>query len=223
MRLSAAERPHPPLDFPLYGLDSPAVGRRWVEFFEGQLGLPVWSVWLDHLIDDRLLVVRTAPQARWNDVMGRGAAAGMVEFAATGIRVLLDQPRPQLGAGEGVAYDEQLVSTSESVARQWKKWEAVAWPVDGEDHDARVRTFSNSWTGVLALGEDLYVGVTGINSTDPSVALTRVEGADYGFDFTSPFGIADLESRAAQYPDIGHILEAGRLRADETGAGRGAG
>lgn len=218
MRPSAAELPHPPLDFPLVGLGFGACERRWVEFFEGELGRPVWSVWLDHLVGDRLLVVRAAPRARWDDIMGSGsepserAASGIAEFVATAVRAVLDQARPELDRHDERTYNSRIYSMADSIARQWAEWDMATWQLDGRDCDARILRLSNIWTGVTAAGEDLYIGVTGYNSTDPEVSLEQVDGHAYDFDFTAPFSIADLDARAAAFPNTEDARRAAQLQ-----------
>jgi hypothetical protein len=111
------------------GLGVP-VDYRWVAFFEGQAGEPVWSVWLGHLVADGLLVVRTAPRRRWDEVMGDGNGAtsplrkaGALEFHARGVQALVDAARPELPKGERELYNQRIPGVTGSLAKGWAEWE----------------------------------------------------------------------------------------------------
>jgi hypothetical protein len=60
----------------------------------------------------------------------------------------------------------------------------------------------DGWTGFTADHPDYCLGVTTFNVVDPSVALARVTGEAYNFDFSVPFGIQDLQDRVDSVPDI---------------------
>jgi len=183
---------HPPLDFSLVGLRGSS-GARWVEFFDGEVGKPVWSVTLAHHADPALVLVTTAPRERWDQRMAGGGESGEVEFASNLVRVLLDLARAEFEGSERGQYNRALWPFAQEQGKVWESWEHAQWSVDGQTMPARTWRFAHGWTGLTLGVPGNYVGVTAFDSEDHEADLVGVSGSEYGFDFAIPFTIHGLE------------------------------
>jgi hypothetical protein len=153
---------HPPLDLDLVGI-ADWRGSKWVSFFQGELGRPVWSVHLDHAIDNILVRVETAPRAYWNEVMlGRLAVSdtnrGALNFAVGTLARLADVARPPLEAAQRDHYNQRIWPFARREARSWTNWEAANWQLGVRSLDARVFRFAHAWTGLSVDDHDRYIG-----------------------------------------------------------------
>jgi hypothetical protein len=190
---------HPALDFSLFGLAG-WEGVRWVPFFAGEVGKPVWSVSLAHSANGALILVKTAPR-QWFDraMVGRdrkeeAAARGPIEFAAESLAQMADAGRPEvdLPSEQHGQYNQGIWPFAESHAARWTEWEPAQWKLGERTLDARVFRFAHGWTGITDDGPDRYIGVTAYNAPHTHMSLAEVDGSLYGFDFSQPFKIQDL-------------------------------
>ena len=190
---------HPPLDFSLFGLTE-WDGVRWVPFFAGEVGRPVWSVSLAHSADGTLVLVKTAPRQRYDQLMvGRdrqeeAAILGPMEFAAESLAQMADAGRPEvdLPSEQRGRYNQRIWPFAEEQAAGWTEWEPARWTLGQRPLGARIFRFAHGWTGLTLDEPHHYIGVTAYNVADTHVSLTEVDGSLYGFDFSQPFKIQDL-------------------------------
>jgi hypothetical protein len=204
--------PHPPLDFSLFGLNEWS-GARWVEFFEGEIGEPVWAVTLAHSRDPALVLVRFAPTKPWDRRMA-GGLPGATAFACSLLVALIDMARPELDGSEHDQYNRSIWAFAQEQAKTTESWEQTQWGWDGHTVPARIRRFAHAWTGFTLGVPGHYVGVTAFNLVDPRIDLIRVNGADYGFDFTVPFRIDELNTRRPQRLNPSEIVRSKRRLPD---------
>jgi hypothetical protein len=183
--------PHPPLDFPLVGIADWS-GDRWVDFFEGQTGEPVWSVRLGHAAEGHFAYVCTSPRTRWNTVTAVGDQQGLTELAWRWLFPLIDLARPSLDDGTNSEYSRRVMPFALHEAAGWSNWEPAAWVLDGQQVEARVYRFGGAWVGVGVHEPEGYLAVTARDQTETTLQLATVDGADYGWDFARPFSVSGL-------------------------------
>jgi hypothetical protein len=198
--------PHPPIDFSLFGVREWR-GAHWVGFFEGEVGKPVWSVTLDHhRPDPALILVKAAPRERWDRVMA-GDEPGADVFASDLVRVLLDMARPEfVEESERARYNRSIWPFACAEGSQWESWAPAQWAIEGNPVPARVWPFAHGWTGLTLGDPQHYVGVTAFDVSDTGVDLVAVSGAEYGFEFSVPFSILDLQAQVPERPDTSDIV-----------------
>jgi hypothetical protein len=97
-------------------------GSRWVEFFEGEGGKPVWSVTLAHHSEKcNLVLVRTSPKDRWDRIMAGGQQSGAAEFAADLVRVVIDAGRSELETDERSRYNRAVPAFAQEQGKEWSR------------------------------------------------------------------------------------------------------
>ena len=193
---------HPPLDYSVFGLKGWS-GARWVEFFQGEVPKPVWSVSLGHSSNEHaLILVTTSPRERWGAMAGR-QQLGPSEFASDVVRVLIDMARAEFGGPARGQYDRAIWPFAQAQGWAWRSWDQTRWRFDGHVIPARIWRFAHAWTGLTLGVPGHYVAVTSFDSEDLEVDLAEVSGTDYGLDFTVPFGIGQLQrTRHAVIPKV---------------------
>jgi hypothetical protein len=223
---SADDPRSPSLDFSLYGL-AQWDGSKWAQFFEGEIGRPVCSVWLAHADDNQLILVKTAPRERWDRNMAWGEAdtavpadVGEANFAFSLLTPLLDMAcplaftGPQLPNEDRRRYRRGIVPFAEKESGGWDSWEIVRWTLGERVLAARVFRFAHGWTGFSADEPDYYLGVTAFNQANTTIDLALVTGDSYNFDFSKSFGIQDLQHQVSSQPDVELIIRAPELHPD---------
>ena len=197
--------PFPPLDFSLFGWRG-WTGARWVGFFEGEAGKPVWSVTLDHHRADPVLVlVKTAPKERWDRLMASIPELGAREFASDLVPVLVDLARPQFEESVRARYNRSIWPFARAQGHKLESWEQAQWSIDDKAVPSRIFRFGHAWTGVTLGAPGYYIGVTAFDLDDTEVELAQVSGGDYNFDFTVPFLIDELQAQIPERPDTSAI------------------
>jgi hypothetical protein len=190
--------PHPALDFSLYGL-AEWIDAKWVSFFEGESGKPVSSVLLAHANSRVLIVVKTAPKERWDRCSGRDVPSDPVDFAASLLATVADCARATLPASDRGQYNQGIWPYALEQAAGWSSWDHADWTIDGRPVDAIVKRFAHGWAGFTVSDPLHYIGIHAYRSDSTEVALKKVSGEAYGFDFSAPFGITQLHGVA---PDL---------------------
>ena len=212
--------PHPPLDFDLVGM-ADWRGSKWVSFFQGESGRPVWSVLLDHAIDRVVVTVETAPRAYRDRVMvGEFAEReatddrGAFDFAAGTLIRLADVARPLLGEDQRRLYNQRISAFAENEARRWTNWESATWQLGARSLGALVFRFAHAWTGLSVDDPNRYIGVTAFNLASSNVRLAEVSGDQYNWDFSQPFSIDGLNAQAGMHPDVLAVLRSTEIQQD---------
>ncbi|SFP52939.1 hypothetical protein SAMN05421810_102861 [Amycolatopsis arida] len=190
----AGEQVSPPADFPVYGLDERWRGPRWLDFFEGRPGDPVWAVWLGHreAEGDHGVRVGTLPRERYDEVMSpRGGDTRVpVAFSAAFGLVNLTLPDGSVPRPEGLI--PALVEHAERQAKRHREWPRVAWEVDGRWAQAAVWSFADAWAGFTDVLEDAYLVAVGIGVQPEGLRLVPAAGAEYGVDLAAPLDPGEL-------------------------------
>lgn len=133
----------PPADFPVYGLDSPFPGPRWLQLFgDPPDGMPTW-VALNHQSADGRSLVNVTTHVRRSAGNPRGyrvptdeqaADLGLspLEYAALqGTNALVDVTLPVLSRVRPPGFLNAVVARSEDAASAYAGWPTVDWRVNG--------------------------------------------------------------------------------------------
>lgn len=166
---------HPPLDFPLVGLDASWRGPRWLDFLEGQAGKPVVGAWLGHGDDyERPTTGSWAFVGTFSrkhvDADWRGPSRSFEEFLASTAAMFL-----------------QGDASSPEVAPEWELWDATTVSLGARTLSARI--FEHAGAQVLLSfdlpGLGLLVRSRGLRAD--GLALAEVaDYRSYHFDPTVP-------------------------------------
>lgn len=148
---------------------------------------------------------------------------GACDFAFDLVRVIADTARPQLhgqpsplGEERG-AYNKGIVPFAESQAKGWETWEPARWRLGQRELEAKIFRFAHTWTGFSVDEPDRYIGIAAYKVVDTIVSLSEADGAAYGFDFSKPFGIEDLQAQVGSQPNVESVIRA-RTREPDHGA-----
>lgn len=182
---------HPPLHFPFYGVDTPAVRPRWLAAVEGRLGHPATGVWLrhgslpPHPAGEPWLLVGTLRGGRSVDVRG-DVPIPTEDVAADAVLRLLDVIAERTGSSPDGEPD-RVVDLADREGARHAEWPRRTWTVAGTEVRVPVLESEGGWAGFARDldGADLVVLGGGV---DPDrLVLTRVvDGGAYGFDPAEP-------------------------------------
>lgn len=207
----------PPAGFPVYGLDSPFPGPRWLELFgDPPDGSPTW-VSLNHLsADSRSLVNVTTHvhRARGNprsysvptdeQAAEQGRSALMSVAGQCTVR-LVNQTLPVLPLTRPPGFLRALAGLSTEAANAYSAWAFTDWQVDGRPVQAPMWRFAGGWTGFTGAAAGVYLVVVGTGpGAEPgglSFAPLR-DGSSYHFDLREPlsFEVVNAAAGAAGVP-----------------------
>lgn len=202
-------RPHlfPPVRFPVYGLDSPFTGRRWLELFgDPPDGSPTWMA-LDHLSADGWSLIRVTTFARratgsprgWRVPTDAQAAeqgrSPLESVASQGANELIDMTLPVLSLTRPPGFLEALVRHAEAAASAYRDWPQVSWRVGGVPVRVPVWRFAGGWTAFTDAAAGVYLSVVGVGPEDLGLVALR-DGRAYHFDLDGPLSIAMAEAAA---------------------------
>jgi hypothetical protein len=210
---SGSGRTHlfPPVRFPVYGLDSPFTGPRWLELFgDPPDGSPTW-VTLDHQsVDGRSLIrvtthVRRAtgnPRSYCVPTDAQAAEQGrspLENVACQGTVGLIDMTLPVLSLTRPPGFLRALVDHALAAASAYSEWPVVGWRVDGVPVQVRVWRFAGGWTAFTDAAAGVYLSVVGVGPgtgpEDLSFAALR-DGSAYHFDLYGPLSLEMREASA---------------------------
>jgi hypothetical protein len=170
---------HPPLDFPLFGLNATWHGPRWLDFLEGQAGDPVVGAWLGHGDDNRRhnasnwAFVGTFSRTRVEAGGWLGSDETFEQYLARRTALVVDD-RPLL---------DRLLAAPDG----WESWDAVTFSLGTRTLSARKWVHAGA-QAVLSFdlsGLGLMVHSRGLGGAD----LSLDEVSDfrrYHFDPTCP-------------------------------------
>jgi len=210
--------PMPPADFPVYGLDSPFPGPRWLQLFGDPLdGMPTWVALNHQSADGRSLInVTTHVRRPTGNPRGfkvptdeRAAEQGLssLEYAALqGTVALINVTLPVLSLARPPGFLKALVARSEDAAGAYADWPTVDWRVDGVHVQAPVWGFAGGWTAFTdaAPGVFLIVVGTGPDTGPEDLSFEALRDASaYHFNLQSSlsFEIANAAAEAAGVPN----------------------
>jgi hypothetical protein len=208
----------PPADFPVYGLDSPFPGPRWLQLFGDPLdGMPTWVALNHQSADGRSLInVTTHVRRPTGNPRGfkvptdeRAAEQGLssLEYAALqGTVALINVTLPVLSLARPPGFLKALVARSEDAAGAYADWPTVDWRVDGVHVQAPVWGFAGGWTAFTdaAPGVFLIVVGTGPDTGPEDLSFEALRDASaYHFNLQSSlsFEIANAAAEAAGVPN----------------------
>ncbi len=180
----------PPVEFPVFGIDTWEGGRRSLDTFQGPAGESPTEVWLGHVAPDGHTGVSVGTIRRTRalgDPVDDDPATVSSAVAARGAASLIDltiplEPRPK--------QTKDIVSLLDDHARvqaaNYRSWPEASWRVDGVEAVAHVWNFAGAWTGFTAVSPDVFIAVVGVGIDPCGLQLRHVDGSDYGVDLTRP-------------------------------------
>jgi hypothetical protein len=207
----------PPVRFPVYGLDSPFTGARWLELFgDPPDGSPTW-VSLDHQSADGRSLIRVTtfvrlatgnPRSYKVPTDAQAAEQGrspLENVACQGATALIDMTLPVLSLTRPPGFLRALVDHALAGADAYGEWPVVGWRVDGVPVQVRVWRFAGGWTAFTDAAAGVYLSVVGVGpGRGPeglSLAALR-DGSAYHFDLDEPLSLemAEASAEAAGVP-----------------------
>jgi hypothetical protein len=216
---------YPPLDFSLVGM-SHWRGPKWAASFEGFPTSGARSVYLAHAVDEAgLIVVKSAHRQRWDAEHGGGTLADnansdrlraktVATFAWVLLLFLVDSARPELQGQDRSDYETGMVPFVTGHADKWSYWETAEWTFGKRSITARVFRFADSWTGFSIDDPDRYIAVASYHMAGTDLHLDEIHATSYGFDFSVPFRIDQLQELTADRPDLKSAMGGGILHSD---------
>jgi hypothetical protein len=191
---------HPPIDFTCL---EPAGDwtSRWLEFFEGEQGQPVWAITLAFAKDDVNFYIKTMPQDRYDDLMSANVDDKRLAVAEDAVLSLINYslaagaagPGPVIGARQRLTgYIPRL---TEELAHDYTDWEQIAAVVDDRQSAFWVREFGGWWVAFSDSVGDRYVICHGNGIPMQEFKLSTVDDMDRltnGLD--QPFSLELLKS-----------------------------
>ena len=193
---------HPPIDFPLYGLDQSWHGPRWLAFVQGEFGEPIYEVFLGH--GDRPLPSRGHP---WLQVVTRSACFYPTtrsidhtqELAWDSLLDLLNAVTPDLDDPLWTHYKQNAMRYIDQRVDRYRRWARTTWSVDGTPIEARYARFAGAWSGFASTQSDVELRVVGCGLSPQHLGFQRLaSGEQYHFDLAAPIPYPDSLERAAR-------------------------
>jgi hypothetical protein len=204
------------VSFPVYRLDSPFTGPRWLELFgDPPDGPPSWVTLAHQTADGRSLLQMTTYLRRpggnsrgyrvATDAQAEQGRSPLEDVACQGTTALINLtlPVPQLAYPPG--FLTELVGRAVAAARARSAWPMVVWRVDGLPVQVHVWRFAGGWTAFTDAVAGVYLCVVGVGRgagpEDLSVAALR-DGRTYHFDLHGPLSLqlAKASAEAAGLP-----------------------
>lgn len=183
--MTAGDVSAPPIDFPVYGMDPSWAGTRWLDYYQGKVGDPVWSVGLGHLSAGHAggVVVSTLRREHYDTVAARMGVDPLAEVALDGAIRLGDAGLPVREVPRPPGLLRALVDHMSRQAQRCRDWPVVTWRLDGEPITAPVLRFADGWLTCTDAPRDGYLTVVGIGvPLSPSLHVTRADLREYGVD-----------------------------------------
>jgi hypothetical protein len=207
----------PPAGFPVYGLDSPFPGPRWLELFgDPPDGSPTW-VSLNHLSAERRSLVNVTTHVRrltgkrkafrvpTDEYAAEWGQSPLLSVAGQCTNRLVNQTLPAQSLIRPPGFLRALIDLSEEAANAYSAWPSAYWQVDGRPVQAPVWRFAGGWTGFTdaAAGVYLMVAGTGPGTEPDGLCFAPVrDGSSYHFNLREPlsFAVAEAAAQAAGAP-----------------------
>lgn len=180
----------PPVDFPLYGLDTSWPGERWIELFGDAIGDPVHWVSLGHQSPDgeSLIYVETFFRPRTDALAAPSLQTPLQHVAFYAAALLINATLPVeslLPAPDGLI--RAMLDHADERSSQFSQWPPVRWQVDGIAVTARTWRFAGGWVAVSDAVEDVYLAAVGVGSDPDGLSLAVLEhGNAYHFELDQP-------------------------------------
>lgn len=171
----------PPPKFPLYGMDSPGITHRaldWVHVYTRDRRSTTYGIWLVHLTSNGGTRIGSFDPATL-------AAMGdnpMVAVARHGTDALADLTLPTRDRTIApiVARHVQAQTLPD------RQWDESVWEIDGTSTLAETWSFANGWTGVVGVGHT-YLCAVGTGPAPTRLNLRRLhKTTSYDFDHNAP-------------------------------------
>ncbi|WP_030904185.1 hypothetical protein [Streptomyces sp. NRRL F-5126] len=198
---------HPPLGFIPYGLPLDWSGDRWIEFYDGSPGHPVWSVWLAHRDKDSALIVETVEDARHVENMKPEDARADIALAATFAHLNMILPLATDADRERIL--RPLYEIAEEEAARAGDWPAEEWQLHDQASETVVGRrweFAGLWTVVLPSHLGRTVILHGLGPGPDERTLTTVtDTSPYGFHLDQPLHYEDLGDQRGVWPLADHV------------------
>jgi hypothetical protein len=182
--------PSPPVDFPIYGLDTSWPGARWIELFGGAIGDPVQWVSLGHQSPggESLIYVETFSRPRIDALAVPSLEPSFRYVAFDAAALLINATLPVDSVPRPDGFIGALVDHANEHSSQCERWPQVRWQVDGVPVNARVWWFAGGWAAVgCDAVEDVYLAAVGVGIDPDGLSLGVLENGDaYHFELDQP-------------------------------------
>lgn len=201
----------PPVRFPVYGLDSPFPGPRWLSLFgDPPDGSPTW-VELDHESADGRSLIQVTTHVRRATGRPRSFSVPTDEQAAELGRsplenvamqctvALVDRTLPVLSLTRPPGFLKALVDQAYEAASAYDQWPTASWRVDGAQVQAPVWRFAGGWAGFTdaAAGVYLVVVAVGPGKGPDNLSLAALhDSSAYHFDVQGPLSLEMIHASA---------------------------
>lgn len=166
----------PPIDLPLFGLDSPPVRPHWLE---NPIGDPAIAVGLGHGDYRELarghpwvLVTSWLPSGEsWSPTHGRPER----ELAWRGLSQLLNTVTPYLEAADDRRqFGRNFRPYLDARTNRHASWATARWRIDSTETQARFARFAGGWTG-FAYARDTYaITIVAVGISPHDVGLSTI-------------------------------------------------
>ncbi|WP_116044214.1 hypothetical protein [Amycolatopsis palatopharyngis] len=199
------EQVSPPVDFPIYGLDWGWRGPRWLDFFEGRPGEPVWALWLGHREEggEHGVRVGTLPRDRYDSALSPRSGDPLVAVAFSAAFGLINLTLPDGSVPRPDGLIPAMVEHAEEQAKRHAQWPRVAWDIGGRWAQASIWSFAGAWAGFTDLLDDAYLVAIGIGVQPEGMRLVPVgsNAKNYGIDLAAPLDATELARQRHVRPD----------------------
>lgn len=171
--------PSPPVDFPVYGLDSSWPGARWLEMFGDAVGDPVHWVCLGHqsLDGGSLIYVETFSRPRI-DALVTESRQPLERVASSAAALLANATLPVESVPRPEGFLRALTSLMNERSSHYLEWSPVRWRVDGIEMAARAWRFAGGWVAVSDAMEAVYLAAVGVGNSPGGLSLAVLENGD---------------------------------------------
>jgi hypothetical protein len=195
----------PPIGFPVYGLDGPWPGARWLDSFGDQGGDPLRWVRLGHQSADgrSLIMVESYSRSVTDEMAARHGEPPLEDVAVRAAVMLVDVTLPAQSVPRPDGFPRVLVEHAMKFAGQHVQWPAVGWRVDGAVVPVRVTWFAECWAAISDAPAEVYLSAAGVGVGPDGLSLARLrDGTAYHFDLEQPLRprVLSASKRAAEAP-----------------------
>jgi hypothetical protein len=181
--------PSPPVDFPVYGLESSWPGSRWLEVFGGAIGDPVPWISLGHrsLDGESIIFVETFSRSRTDALVSSSGVPPLEDVAHDAANCLINLTLPAHSAPLPDGFLRALSHHAYERSLQCAQWPLVRWRVDGVVVTARGWRFAGGWVAISDAVPDVYLAAVGMGTDPDGLSLAGLhDGSGYHFDLDQP-------------------------------------
>jgi hypothetical protein len=196
---------HPPIDFPVYGLDDSWAGPRWLAFVHGEVGKPLWGVdllhgWSMFPTPDRPWVqVTTFPWPRFAAIMGAPGESPDHLLAWHAMFHLTDRTMPNLRDKRLAEMRRRMHTVINDRADNPEAWSNVSIHVGERSVAGKITCWAGAWTAVVTDLPDVACLLLASEVAPESLTLRQLtDGEDYHFDLAQPIRFGETLHASAE-------------------------